>query len=130
MPNRETDQRADSQHPSAVGNVLVLLAAAFGLSSCGMLVRTAMNRSGKSPAARVAAEQGTAISEAGGGVAGAPIAWSDSKSGMQGSLLLTANAGAGGCHEFWQTVILAGETLQGQLLACPQPNGAWKVMPR
>ena len=82
----------------------------------------------KPPAERIAAAQATAISSAHGGSPATPIAWSDHKSGIQGTLVADDGpAGAGGCRTYQQTVILSGETLQGHVSACPQQGGSWKL---
>jgi surface antigen len=80
------------------------------------------------PAERIAAAQATAISSVRGGTAGTPIAWSDQKSGVQGTLVPDDGpAGADGCRTYRQTVILSGETLQGRVTACQQKDGSWRL---
>ena len=112
-----------------------ILAAAlsFGLSGCvGLAVKSGAQAlfgdKDKPPAERIASEQGKALSSVHGGSAGTPIAWSDTASGIEGSLVADAGADdADGCRRYQETVILVGETLQGPVMACAQKDGSWKI---
>ena len=110
----------------------LLLAPVVGLSGCmglGFVARSAYDQFDKKPAEGIASAQSEAISNANGGAPGTPIAWSDAKSGLKGTLMLDQAAVAPeGCHEFQQTVILSGETLRGQAVACLQKDNRWKVV--
>ncbi len=113
---------------------LIIAMAAMGLSGCvgaGMMVaRTASDGlfKEKSAAERIAAEQDKAISAVHGGSPGTPIAWSDAKSGIEGRFLPDQDGDAPeGCHKYQQTIIIAGETLQGQIASCLQKDGSWKL---
>lgn len=115
--------------------IAVLLA--LGLCNCvgaGMLAKTGAKEifgGDKGAAERIAKAQEKAISAAQGGSAGAPIAWSDSASGIQGSFVLQSDGDAPqGCHRYQQTIVLAGETLQGVTTACQQKDGSWKLSGR
>lgn len=112
-----------------------LLLVLPGCVGAGMLAKTGAKalRGGKDkPAAeRIAAAQGSAIASVNGGAPGTPIAWSDSKSGIQGTLIADATPpDADGCRTYRQTVILSGEMLQGRAAACPQKDGSWKLSDR
>jgi surface antigen len=116
------------------GTLLIIAIAAFGLSGCVgagiMAARTASNglSKEKSPAERFSAMQLEAISAAHGGSPGVPIPWSDAKLGIEGAFLLEPNGNAPeGCHQYQQTIIIAGETLQGRIIACPQKDGSWNL---
>ncbi len=111
--------------------MVVLAWALFSLNGCmgvGMAAKSAFGDRELPPAERIAVAQSNVITEAHGGSPGVPIAWSDEKSGIQGVFVMDPAAGAPeGCHRFQQTIILAGEALQGQAVACVQKNGSWKV---
>jgi surface antigen len=111
---------------------VVLLA--LGLNGCmgvGMLARggtrAMLGKGDEPPAKRVAAAQAAAIAAVRGGSPGIPIVWSDAKSGLQGALLPEAGDEAGVCRRYRQTLIVAGETLEGRLVACAQANGTWRL---
>jgi surface antigen len=114
----------------AVAAVLTL-----GLSGCmgaGLLARTGakslFGEKEKPPAERIAAAQEEAIAAVHGGSPDVPIAWHDAKSGVQGTLIAVSGGDIPAeCRLFQQTVILAGETLQGRVVACSQASGAWKL---
>jgi hypothetical protein len=114
--------------------LLVIALAAMGLSGCiGAGMIAARTASGgvfkkKSPAERIAAVQGEAISAVHGGSPETPIVWSDVKSGIQGAFLLDHNGDATeDCHKYRQTIIIGSETLQGEIVACLQKDGSWKL---
>jgi surface antigen len=118
---------------------LVVVAALLSLNGCigagmgiGLLARSVVGLSGDReapPAERIASAQERALTEAHGGGPGTPVAWSDAKAGIQGTLIQDGNADRpDGCRHYRQTVILSGETLQGLAVACPQNDGAWKLL--
>ncbi|MBN9509189.1 MAG: hypothetical protein J0I21_08755 [Alphaproteobacteria bacterium] len=117
------------------GLLAATLVLALGLDGCmgaGLLARAAgktlFGEKEKPPAERIATAQEQAISAVHGGNPGTPIAWSDAKSGIEGALLVAAGGEvANGCRAYQQTVILAGETLQGRLVACSGGDGKWKL---
>jgi len=79
-------------------------------------------------AERVGDSQSAAISAVQGGTPGKPIAWGDSSSGLEGALVPEAgNPDAAGCRRYQQTMILAGEILQGPVTACIQKDSSWKL---
>jgi len=98
----------------------------------GLLVRSATRYfdGGESPPPdHIAIAQQQALTEAQGGEPGVPVAWSDDKAGIKGAMVEDAGADAPkGCRSYRQTVILAGETLQGSLAACQQEDGSWKLL--
>ncbi len=107
--------------------------AALSLNGCmgaDFLARSASKSfiEEKSPAKRIAAAQEKAISAAHGGDSETPISWSEAKSEIEGAFLLEPNAEVpDGCHQYRQTIIIAGETLQGQITACCQEDASWKL---
>lgn len=115
--------------------LVVWMILTFCLTGCmgvGLLARTGakdlFGEKEKPPAQRIAAAQEQAISAVHGGSPGAPIAWNDEKSGIQGALMPEASDDSqAGCRQYRQTIILAGETLQGQVTACSQKDGSWKL---
>ena len=114
--------------PAALAGLLLVLPGC----GAGMLAKVGakelLGTKEKPPAERIAAAQGAAISSVHGGTPGTPIAWSDHKSGIQGTLLADAGpAGPDGCRTYQETVILSGETLQGHVSACAQKDGSWKL---
>jgi surface antigen len=81
----------------------------------------------KSPAERIAAGQEEAISAVHGGSPETPIVWSDVKSGIRGAFLPDQNGDTPeDCHKYRQTIIIGGQTLQGEIVACLQKDGSWK----
>jgi len=119
--------------------LLVSIAAAAGLSGCigagmgtGLLIRTAGNYIGSKetpPSDRIRDAQEQALTEAQGGSPGIPVAWSDDKTGLKGTMVEDGGADVpNGCRRYQQTVILAGEALQGSLAACHQEDGSWKLL--
>jgi surface antigen len=102
------------------------LGGCMGLAKLGS--KHLFGKSKQPPAERIAAAQETAISLVHGGSAGTPILWSDQASGLHGALVPdAAGAAPPGCRDYRQTVILAGETLTGKLIACAQKDGTWKL---
>jgi surface antigen len=98
----------------------------------GLLARPAMGLSSARqdpPGSRIAAAQEQALAQAHGGGPDIPVAWSDAKAGIEGTLHQEGSAEhADGCRRYRQTVILTGETLQGTAIACPRQDGAWKLL--
>ena len=113
-----------------IGLLLVLPGCAAGmLAKAG--AKELFGDKEKPPADRIAAAQEKAISAVHGGAPGAPITWTDEKSGIQGALVTDAGApDAHGCRAYRQTVTLASETLQGDAAACQQKDGSWKLFDR
>jgi len=112
------------------GMVITMLLLNGCVGAAMHLVRSSRTRSqdGKPSAERIADAQIQAISGAQGGGPDTPIAWSEPKSGLQGMLVQEAGpAGSDGCHRYRQTIILNGQTLRGQLIACAQPSGSWTL---
>lgn len=117
------------------GRLAVVTTLALCLSGCmgaGLLAKTGANdlfgKREKPPAERIATAQESAISAVHGGTSGTPIAWSDAPSGLEGALVPDPDAdNAASCRHYRQTIILAGETLQGQITACSQQDGSWKL---
>jgi surface antigen len=117
------------------GRLAVVMIQTLCLSGCmgaGLLAKTGANdlfgKTEKPPAERIATAQESAISAAHGGTSGTPIAWSDAPSGLEGALVPDRGGdNAESCRHYQQTVILAGETLQGQIAACSQQDGSWKL---
>jgi surface antigen len=117
------------------GRLAVVMAQTLCLSGCmgaGLLAKTGANdlfgKTEKPPAERIAMAQESAISAVHGGTSGTPIAWSDAPSGLQGALVPDpGDDQADTCRRYQQTVILAGETLQGRITACAQTDGSWKL---
>jgi surface antigen len=113
--------------------LIVALALMLGLEGCiGLAARTGAQQlfgeKEKPPAQRIATAQESAISAVHGGSPGTPIAWSDTKSGIDGALTPTAGGEVPtGCRGYQETVVLAGETLQGRVVACAQNDGSWKL---
>jgi surface antigen len=73
--------------------------------------------------------QEKAISKAQGGEVGTLIPWSETKSGLEGTLtwdktvVMTYS-----CRRYKQTLSIGNELLNGTLTACPQGDGAWKIV--
>jgi surface antigen len=114
------------------GRLIIVTVLALNLGGCmGLATKGAQQLFGdkeKPPADRIAAEQEAAISVVHGGSAGIPITWTDKTSGIQGALVAEASGEVpNGCRPYQQTVILAGETLQGRVVACSQTDGSWKL---
>ena len=114
------------------GAVTVVILLSLGLGGCvGLATKGAERLFGekqKPPAQRITTAQQAAITEVHGGSPGTPIAWSDEKSGIQGTLMPEAGGEvSNGCRQYQETVILAGETLRGRVAACPQGDGSWKL---
>jgi surface antigen len=115
--------------------LFVWMILTFCLTGCmgvGLLARTGakdlFSKKEKPPGERIAAAQEQAITAAHGGSPGTLIAWSDEKSGIQGALTPEASDDIKtDCWQYRQTIILAGETLQGQVTACSQKDGSWKL---
>jgi len=108
--------------------LFLLIAAPFGLDGCCLALRAVQAKREKPPAERISAEQSRAISAAGGGTRGTPIDWSDTKSGMRGTLRLEPSSNTPvGCNTYEQTVTLGSETLAGRVTACQQSDGSWKI---
>jgi surface antigen len=112
--------------------VIALTIPALGLAGCMAVAKAGADRlfgdKDKPPAERIAAAQEAAIAAVHGGNVGAPIAWSDATSGIQGALMPQSSGDVpSGCRQYEQTVILAGETLQGRAVACAQGDGSWKL---
>jgi surface antigen len=107
--------------------------ALFGLAGCGggdLLTHGSKGvfGDGKPLSERVGEAQTATISAVQGGTPGKPIAWTDSVTGLQGALVPDpGEPDAGGCRRYKQTVVLAGEILEGPVTACGQPGGSWKL---
>lgn len=113
---------------------IAIILLSLDLSGCLGLAKNGAQRffgeKEKPPADRIATAQQAAIGDVHGGSPGMPIAWSDATSGIEGTLLPQAGGAdiPAGCRSYQQTVILAGETLRGRVIACPQGDGSWKIM--
>ena len=113
----------------------LLLAALLScsLTGCvGMVAKAGAERlfgdKEKTADERARKAQESAIAGALGGSAGTPIAWSDATSGIKGTLMPDSVGDAPGkCRHYQETIILAGETLQGPVTACAQQDGTWKL---
>jgi len=107
-----------------VPSLVLLIAGTFVLDGCCLALRAV----DKPLTERIAAQQSKAISAAHGGAVGTPITWRDARSGLEGTLLLQADGSApAGCHEFRQTTMLAGQSLEGRVVACQLSDGSWKL---
>jgi hypothetical protein len=109
---------------------LPLLAAALSLGGCfgvGMAANKAFGDKDKDGGGIVAAQE-AAITAARGGVPGTDIAWSDKRSGLQGTLQRVSRAEtADGCRRFNQVVNAGTETMHGTIKACPSADGKWHL---
>lgn len=114
------------------GPLTVVIVLTLGLTGCVGLGKSAAQKLfGKketTPTEKITAAQEEAISLVHGGSPGTPIMWTDATSGIRGALVPDSGADVpNGCRQYQQTVILAGETLQGQIVACSQKDGSWKL---
>jgi surface antigen len=108
---------------------LLLLAAALSLGGCfgvGMAARKAFADKDKEGASIVAAQE-QAITAANGGAPGVPIAWSDKKTGVRGTLQRVSPDTAGGCRQYNQVLKVGTETAHGTVRACPHADGTWHL---
>jgi surface antigen len=121
--------------------VLLAIAIAVGLSGCmsggdGSGGKHGKQGSGQkrdemaSVADEIKAAQEQAIAAAQGGKPGAPISWTEKKSGLSGTILYDPTVALTySCRMFKQTLVLNGENITGSLTACPQGDGRWKLAP-
>lgn len=110
---------------------IALVAALSGCMGAGMARRGARaqtsERTEVATGAQVTTAQEKAISAARGGWPDAPIPWA--VAGLQGTMLYdTTVTMTMSCRRYRQSLVLNGQPLNGQLIACPQGDGSWRIV--
>jgi surface antigen len=109
---------------------LPLLAATSSLGGCfgvGMVAHKAVGDKNGDGAGIVAAQE-QAITSAHGGASGAAIAWSDKKTGTQGTLQrVSLEETADGCNKYNQALDIGTETTHGVVKMCRRADGSWHL---
>jgi surface antigen len=78
--------------------------------------------------ASIVAAQEQAIAAAHGGSSSELIAWSDRKTGVQGTMQrVSRTETADGCRQYNQTLNIGTEAAHGTVKACPRADGTWHL---